>query len=39
MADLAGQSAQLTVIRKLLSASLQGGEVEFWRLVEKELRE
>lgn len=31
-------TAQLKVIRDLLSAKLAGGEAEFWDLVEKELR-
>lgn len=38
LAEQVETAAQLTVIRRLLSAQLPGGEAEFWQLVEVELR-
>lgn len=31
------RGAELNVIRRLLSASLPGGEVDYWRLVKEDL--
>lgn len=32
------KTAELDVIRRLVSATLPGGEAEYWQLVDKELR-
>ncbi|HEX6052758.1 MAG TPA: hypothetical protein VFZ21_26010 [Gemmatimonadaceae bacterium] len=37
-ASVISKTAELDVIRRLVSATLPGGEAEFWQLVDKELR-
>ena len=37
IATIVHERAELAVLRRLLSATLIGGEAEYWALVEKEL--